>query len=114
MKKLTSIALTLALPAVALPGLVSAGPPTDVTILHCGCTASGYNLELVELDINTNGAVGHEQHRRWEWETCTTIYGDEDYQRDRADCEVGTAGLTNLRECQSNDYFTFNNGYDCD
>lgn len=111
MKKLTNIAISLVLPAVAISGLAMAAKPVDVTILHCGCTAAGYDLEMVELNINTRGLTGHldHQYQLTDFEACTTSSGVTILQRDRADCIIGDA-IDDTRACGSADFI----GADCD
>jgi hypothetical protein len=109
MKKLTNIAISLALPAIAISGLVWATPPEPAEIIHCGCAEDGSVLELVTLDITDKGIHGHNKHVYLQWETCSTAGAPNNFQRDRSDCFV--SGTNNgLRTCSGDDF----TAQDCD
>jgi hypothetical protein len=109
MKKLSNIAILLALPAVAISGLVWATPPAPAEIIHCGCAEDGSVLELITMDITDKGIKGHLNHVAWQWATCSTDGAPNNFQRDRTDCFV--SGTNNgLRICSGDDFFA----QDCD
>jgi len=107
MKKLTSVALSLALPAMASTALAGGGPPPPpagkADILHCGCATNdwGYaqlNWNVLQVSLKTKG---HQQHKAGDVETCYDDWGNPHwYTRGGDDCQLaGAAQVAGLSQC---------------
>lgn len=98
MKKISIVLSGIML--IGISGTSFAGKPTDVALMHCGCTAEGDDLEFTYQVVNSNSERGHKNHVIDSEKTC--YFDDEPvgtYVRTANDCTLADGIWTDVGWC---------------